>query len=246
MTHWFDALAVSLARPMPRRGTLRILGGLVAGVALGSVRPATLEAKCDCPCGTGCCEISPGRCGVCVNGRFCVSPLPPACLPCEPPLVGVPSNCPQTCVCPPPPTGGAPCPAPQVQNPRTCACTCPPVSCPPPFVQNPRTCACTCPRGVACRLGETLNPFTCQCCPPTSTPVGAQCCPDAQVCHLGNGSLTCCPPNSFCTTDLGCICRPNSRGCKPRGTDVGPGNQTLCCSCQTQDFGYCPSGSCCT
>jgi hypothetical protein len=184
--HWFDALAVTLARGISRKQLLKLAGGAALSLMAPRLPALAQQARCrtgaDCPAGTpDCCagqctslQIDDTSCGVCGNnclagGRICENGV--CVVSCSPPKL----RSGDSCVCPAPTTACRDdCCAPGQQCCPSGVCCAPDQQC--------------CGGLYCCALGET-------CC-------GGSCCNPAQQVCFPNGDLLngtrCCDNDRAC------------------------------------------------
>jgi len=185
----FEELSKSLATSVSRRQAVKIvgvaaLGGMTSLVgARGAWARQCRQAGQNCRSNAECCT------------RFCDTTFHCACPPGS-------VLCQEECV--------PACNPPQVLDPTTCTCGCPPtVVCSPPKIVNPQTCSCVCPPGTSacgqsncCGPNQVCQNGTCV----NAVPCGSQLCPANQICCPSFFSGTqCCAPGQGCDPFVGCV-----------------------------------------
>lgn len=235
----FDELARSLARPVPRRSALRLLGGALVAAALPALRPSPARALAldDDPCPT--CADRPGTLPCCVRlsattarvavGQ-CYSVAKEQCCVGASAYDGKPTAwiCAkgQTCgadgerLCLGCPTGQAACGSICCDEGAVCA--------------DPDLEYCCGPRETACRGGKTVS-----CCRPGERCCAGKCCPSGSgACCKG----TCCGPGQRC--DRG-RCKPCPAKERPCGSTCCGKGETCCGSRCCEKGETCCDGTCC-
>jgi hypothetical protein len=272
MQEFLDALARSLAYPMPRRQALRVFGGALIGLVVPALsRRAVAQperALCTdviipghspvlpCPSGQKCCQAYTPQW---VDFGYCMMPGETCC----PHVWGNSTSgyTAQTAICAPGDICQTNLPPGEVFYPQVC------ITCPSEIICGQNCCNAgeTCAIDMCCPLGQKACGGTCClpgapcqishssiCCPigthacPLAVTLGYDiintCCEQGETCCAGH----CCGAEQTCRNRKRCDCGPGFKACGTKCCTTGRGGQYCCgqSECCTSKSACC-DGKCC-